>query len=146
MRSLARHSTQEGGAFALPSLPEPARRILAILDSLGQWDRAVCIDALVLRLDADDVVGRDPATGAPILAEELDASWPTVGSETGRIRAGFRYDGTDSDDNEEHDHSGGPELYTMLPAYGLDQSEGPINERQAARALYRELQGKGAQS
>ncbi len=33
----------------------------------------------------------------------------------------------------------GPELYTLLPRYDLDQSRGPVNEREAARQRYREM-------
>lgn len=127
---------QEGGAFALPPIPEAARNIFAILDRLEDWERAEAIDALILRLDAHDVVGRD-ATGAPILAEELDASWPTVGSMNGTLRAG--YNGAGSDDSEEHDHSGQAEQYKTLPRYGLDQSAGPTNVAEAERERMRPI-------
>ena len=50
---------QEGGAFALPPIPEPAHRILGMLDRLGPWTRASTIEALILRLDAEDMATED---------------------------------------------------------------------------------------
>lgn len=50
----------------------------------------------------------------------------------------------DGDSDQDHDGREPPESYATLPVFGVDQSLGPVNEREAIRAHRLTLLGRGA--